>query len=416
MNPILAKFQNQPALIEEGHGPWLESCLNAVAAQIADVDKAAVASENFWPEPGSFLSYFRPYVVQNGVLRIPVRGVLLNDFPYQFGSYATGYEYITQALKRGVADGNVRGIAFVVNSGGGMVSGNWDCVDRIYAAREQKPIRAYAAEHAYSAAYNIAAAAGPLTVARTGGVGSIGVVVTAIEVSRALENAGITVNIIRSKPDKMEGNAYEALSEGARERFQQRVDEFHGQFVAMVAKHRGMTAAAVDATDAHTFMAHQAVANGLADEIGSLDDALTAFEASLQNEEDTEMADIKQADHEKAVADAAAAAKLEGATEAKTRFNAIIESDVGKKRPSAALNAALTTNMSAEEATRFLATLPEEGAPSKPTGAGAPQGMFTAAMKADGTPLIEGDAGAADDKDENAEDARAKRALASIRI
>ena len=71
-----------------------------------------------------------------------------------------------------------------------MVAGNFDLVDRIFAARGVKPIRAYAAESAYSAAYSIASAADDITVSRTGGVGSIGVVTVHADYSQALDAGG----------------------------------------------------------------------------------------------------------------------------------------------------------------------------------------------------------------------------------
>lgn len=386
MNPILARFQDQPALVEESRSAWLESHLAAVAQRLEAIEEAAAESggEDFWGEGWGWL---RPYVVKNGILHVPVKGVLLNDFPYALGGWATGYEYIWQAIKRGVDDSDVKGIALVINSGGGMVSGNFDLVDRIYEARSTKPIHAFAAEHAYSAAYNIASAANHLTVARTGGVGSIGVVVTHFEYSRAFDEMGVTVNIIRSKPDKMEGNPYEALSEGARERIQEVVDEFHQQFATMVARNRGMSFEAVDATDAHTFMAQQAIDNGLADAIGSLDDAITAFEATF-SEGDTQMATNTQAENpntitEQALANAVASAKAEGfkegASAERGRISAILALDESKVRPSAALALALDTDLSAEQATAFLGKLPEENK-QEAAGAGVPRGMFQAAM------------------------------------
>lgn len=421
MNPILARFQDQPALIDEGHSAWLEGCLNAVAERMGQIDNvaASVGDDDFW---GEGWSWFRPYVVKNGILHVPVKGVLLNDFPYAFGNWATGYEYIWQAIKRGLGDSAVKGIALVVNSGGGMVSGNFDLVDRIFEARATKPVHAFAAEHAYSAAYNIASAATHLTVARTGGVGSIGVVVTHFEFSRALDEAGVSVNIIRSKPDKMEGNPYEALSEGARERIQERVDEFHQQFAATVARNRGMTFEAVDATDAHTFMAQQAIENGLADAIGALDDAITAFEAKI-SEGDTQMAGNTQADidraHEQALADATAAGKaegksegiLEGAAAERTRISGILALDAAKARPSAALALALDTDLSPEQATSFLAKLPEESKPDASNGAGAPAGMLQDAMDGGDNPDVGADSG--DDKDTAKTKVEEDRALIS---
>jgi hypothetical protein len=49
---------------------------------------------------------------------------------------------------------------------------NFDLVDRMFAMRGKKPIKAYAMEYAYSAAYSIASVADSITVSRSGGVGS----------------------------------------------------------------------------------------------------------------------------------------------------------------------------------------------------------------------------------------------------
>lgn len=414
MNPILARFQDAPALIDASKGAWFQSCADMAASHLAELDKSA-ATDNFWFDADDWRSQVRPYNVKNGILYVPVRGLLLNNFPWQLWGYATGYEYIREAIRRGVDDREVKGIVLVIESGGGMVAGNWDLVDFISGSRDAKPIRAVAAEYAYSAAYNIAAATSHITVARTGGVGSIGVIVTHFEYSRMLEEAGITVNFIRSKDDKAEGNPYEALSEGARQRIKADVDELHEQFVAMVATNRSMEAAAVDATDAHTFMGRNAIEAGLADAIGNLDDAITAFEATFLPEGEDPMADVSQADHEAAVAAArtdghtagVAEGRAAGAAEAAERINTIIGSEAGQKRPKAALNAALKTSMSADEAVAFLDTLDEEKkAENKPAGAGAPKGMLKAAMDAEGGAGI--NALETEDDDEVHDDADAK--------
>ncbi len=396
MNPILARFQETPALLDETRGAWLEACASMAVEHIAAIEKQADSGDgDFWYDSEHYLSRYRPYNVKNGILFVPVRGLLVNNFPWQLGAWVTGYEYIRAAIKRGLDDSDVKGIVLVVESGGGMVSGNWDLVDYIFAARDIKPIRAVAAEYAYSAAYNIAAATSHITVARTGGVGSIGVIVTHFEYSEMLAADGIKVTFIRSKPHKAEGSAYEKLSEGARKRIQAEVDELHTQFVAMVARNRGMSEAAVDGTDAHTFMARQAIENGLADAIGTIDDAVSAFEASFSNEGEEPMADISQADHDAAVAAATESGRAEGRAEgiatgkaqALERINAIIGSDAGKARPKAAMNAALKTSMSAEEAVAFLDTLGAETAEAPANGAGVPAALFQAAMEG-GNPNI----------------------------
>lgn len=426
INPFMARFQNQVALLEEGRAEWLQSCMSQVAEKADKFDEIA-GSDDFWFEPDDARSYFRPYKVKDGILHIPVRGVLLNNFPFAFGGWATGYEYIWEAAKRGSEDSNVKGIALVIDSGGGMVAGNFTLNDRLHSLRGKKPIRAYAAEHAYSAAYSIASCADTITVARTGGVGSIGVVVVHMEMSKMLEQWGITTTIIRSKPGKMEGNGYEKLSEGAQARIQERVDEFHNQFVALVARNRAMSVEAVDETGALTFMANQAIDNGLADEVGDFDDAITAFVASLNpDKEDEPMANenqatITQEQLEKAVADASTTAKAEGVKEGaaaeRARISAIVTSDEGKKRPKAAIKLATNEKLAAlDEAAvaELLADMPEEKGEAPAGAPAAPKGMLKAAMKGTEQPGITADGGEEDKPEEDAEVARAKRAQAMV--
>lgn len=418
MNSILARFEDTTALVAEGRSAWLESCAQMASAHLVEIEKAAANdNDGFWFAADDYRSRYRPYNVKNGVLYVPVQGLLLHNFSYALGEWATGYDYIREAVKRGCDDSEVKAIVLVIDSGGGMVSGNYDLCDLIYEKRSVKPIRAVAAEFAYSAAFNIAAATSHVTVGRTGGVGSVGVVRTHIERSKMLEQMGVTATIIRSKDGKFRGNALEPLSEATQEKWQGEVNEFHKQFVAMVARGRGMSEAAVDATDAQTFMARQAVELGLADAIGSLDDAVSALQATFSQEGDEPMADNNQAEHEAAIAAARAEGVVEGekkgAENALARINAIIGSDAGKSHPTAALNAALKTSMSADEATAFLATLPEEkpqaATEQTQTGAGAPAGLFEAAMDGTKQPNITAAEGAGGDN--NATDADKDRAL-----
>jgi signal peptide peptidase SppA len=417
VNAILARFQDSTALVAETRGSWLETYSHMAADHLAEIDKMAANENDFWYAEDDYRYRYRPYNVKNGILYVPVQGILLNNFPYQVGDWLTGYEYIREAVRRGRDDSQVKSIILVIDSGGGMVSGNWDLCDFIYETRSIKQIRAVAAEFAYSAAYNIAAATSHITVARTGGVGSIGVVRTHVERSKMLEQAGITPTIVRSKPGKFQGNSIEPLSNATKEKWQAEVEELHSQFVAMVARGRGMSDEAVDETDAQTFMSRQALEIGLADAIGNLEDAVSALQATFSQEGDEPMAENSQAEHEAAVAAARAEGVAEGektgAANAIFRINAIIGSDAGKARPTAALTAALKTSMSADEATEFLASLPEEAKPDAAAatqpGAGAPAGMFTAAM--DGTTQPNIAAGADANDDNQATDAEKDRAL-----
>jgi signal peptide peptidase SppA len=381
-NSLLASFDLQPSLIAVEMKGMFEACLARASSILESIEKAeapAVMADDFWFDASDWRSVYRPYIVKDGVLLIPIKGVLLHDFGYQLGSWATGYTYIWKAFERGLADGNVRGIALIIDSPGGHVAGNFDLVDKMFAARGEKPIRAFAAESAYSAAYSIASAADSIIVSRTGGVGSIGVVTFHIDISKAMDASGIKITFIHAGKHKVDGNAYEALPDDVKDRIQARIDELYGVFVSTVARNRGMDESAVRKTEALTFTATQAKSNGLADEIGSLEDATAAFAAELfPDEGDDNMSTQDKTAADKAALDAARAegrtegekagreaALKEGATSMQARCKEILGSDEAKGRESMANHLAFNTDMDAAAAVELLKAAPKAEAQTK---------------------------------------------------
>lgn len=405
-NPVLAMFASADALVAVEKKDMLVACLSSLSqhehfkAMVAET--SASSDDGFWPEPDSWKASLRPYVVKDGILHIPVKGVLLNEFPWACGNWATGYEYIQRAFERGCRDyeaGNIKGIALIENSPGGMVAGCWDAVDRMVAAKERVgvPVRAFAHESAYSAAYGIATVADQIVVSRTGGVGSIGTLRTHIDWSKWNEQAGLTYTFIQAGECKTDGHPDKPLSERAKKRWMEQVVELNEIFIAAVARGRGLDPQTIRDFEAATFSASQALSNGLADSIGTLDDALVAYAADLSTHEGDEQMSTPDtaAQHEAAITAAReegrqagiVEGKATGATEAVARINAILASDAGKARPKAALSAALKTTMTADEATAFIADLPEETAeaPAAPAAAVEPTGdPLATAMAATG--------------------------------
>jgi signal peptide peptidase SppA len=376
INPIMSTFHNQPALVAAEMQGQFESCLfqaHAILTRIEADQSAPLMADDFWFDSNDWRATYRPYIVKNGILMIPIKGVLLHDFGYQLGSWATGYAYIQKAFDRGMADGDVKGIALICDTPGGHVAGNFELVDRMFAMRGVKPIRGYAAESAYSAGYSIISVADNVTVTRTGGVGSIGVLTAHMDMSKAMDSFGMKITFIFAGKHKVDGNPYEALPADVKARIQERIDELYSVFVSTVARNRAMDEQAVRDTEALTFTATQAVSNGLADSIGTLDDAIAVFVADISNDEDEEMAtQEKSSADQAAVVDTARAdgviqgkkdGHVEGMAAQKTRINGILACDAAKVRPLAAMAAALDSDMSVEQATAFLAKLPEEKAP-----------------------------------------------------
>ncbi|MEG3175876.1 S49 family peptidase [Sphingomonas sp. RB3P16] len=416
LNPLIALFADQPALVEPSMAARFESNLNSVMAHPRASEMLSgelfASADDFWAEDSGWC---RPYVVTDGILQIPIKGVLLNNFAYQLYDWATGYDYIWQAFKRGCADfaiGEIKGIALIIDSCGGYVAGCWDAIDKAVALKDQTgvPVRSFAHESAYSAAYGWATVGDHIAVSRTGGVGSIGTVTTHFDYSGAMEKSGVKVTFIASDPSKVEGSSMQPLSQDAKDRIQTRIDEMNNIFVATVARSRGLSESVIrNDLKAHCYTALQATSNGLADSIGTLEDATSAYADFLDDQSEPQGEDemaapaastVDQAVHDTAVSTARAEGVAEGAASATARINAILASDEGKARPKAALSAALKTGMSADEAKAFLADLPAESAAAPAAPAAAAGGTAFENAMADGNPDLGAEAAAAADKDD----------------
>lgn len=371
-SPIMERLATDPLLLDPSRQPLFQSCVtylegHELAAEFAA--GGAVASGDFWADQDGRQRSYRPYIVKDGILQIPVQGVLLHRFPYQLGGWATGYEYISKALQRGLDDSAVKGIALVVDSPGGMVAGCFELVDEIYAARGRKPIRGFSADHAYSAAFAIISASDRIAVTRSGGTGSVGVLSMHVDYAKMMDDWGVKVTLIHAGKHKVDGNPYEALPETVRARIQARVDKSYAVFVSTVARNRNMSEDAVRATEALTYDAQDSVEVGFADAIGSLDDETAKFVEETQTQETDQMTDKNtQAPDAAALATATEKGRTEGYAsgmkDQKDRITAILGSDVAKTRPAAAMAAAIETDMTVDQAAAFLAKLPNEAAPA----------------------------------------------------
>ncbi|CDG88093.1 Peptidase family S49 domain-containing protein [Xenorhabdus bovienii str. feltiae Florida] len=221
------------------------------------------------------------YDVLEGIAVIPVQGTLVQKLgslrPY---SGMTGYDGIRQVFLTALNDPKVKGICLDIDSPGGEVAGCFDLADLIYQSRGDKPIHAILNENAYSAAYAIASAADKITVPRTGGVGSVGVIVIHCDWSQRIKEDGLTVTIITYGDRKAESNPYIKLSDEARQSIQDDIDVMGKLFVSTVARNRGVSEKIIRDTQAACFLAAEGVQLGLADVVVTPD---AAFQ-TLMNE------------------------------------------------------------------------------------------------------------------------------------
>lgn len=196
------------------------------------------------------------------------RGNLITE-----SSGAVSVERLAGVFRAAMADPEIGGIVFDIDSPGGQVGGIDELASEIYQARGQKPIVAVANGLAASAAYWLASAADELVVTPSGEVGSIGVFAVHTDYSEALAKEGVNVTLISAGKYKVEGNPYQPLSEEALAAGQARVDEFYGMFTGAVARHRGASQA--DVMDGfgqgRLVSAEQALRLGMVDKVATID-------------------------------------------------------------------------------------------------------------------------------------------------
>lgn len=181
-----------------------------------------------------------------------------------------------------VADPEVSAILLDFDTPGGSVGLIQEFGAEIRAARAKKPIGAVADTLSASAGFWLMTQATPglQFVSPSGLVGSVGVITAHEDISKALEQKGVSVSLITSQkaPFKAEGNPYEPLGAAARAEAQARVDSYHADFRRAVAAGRGVTVDVVDEQfgGGRVYRATDAVSRQMADRVGTFEDALSA--------------------------------------------------------------------------------------------------------------------------------------------
>ncbi len=211
---------------------------------------------------------------ETGIMEIPILGVLASeDVPGWYWYADTTTESIARALEAVNDEPAIRAVLLRVQSPGGLVDGVWSLA-RLVGARTaraggKRPIWVHA-ERATSAAYWIAAQADRIVASGTAAIGSIGVITEHVDVSRWLEEAGITVTPLYSGAAKADFHDARPLAEDARVRIQDELDQLRSTFASSVAQARGLAVDAVMATEARVFVGDAARDAGLVDAIGTL--------------------------------------------------------------------------------------------------------------------------------------------------
>ena len=217
---------------------------------------------------------------------ISVSGVLVDeDYQTMFGGSVMGpVSYLRAQLQQAKQDENVRAVIIEIDSPGGSVTASDTMHHEIMKFKQEKhvPVIVYVGEMAASGGYYIAAPADCIVASPTAITGSIGVIMSMIDVSGALEYLRI-----KSQPIISSGCKYKDTGSPTRplrkdgedneeEYLQALVDSYYEQFVKVVYDGRlekgenkfGSIEAVKQVANGKIYNTQQALANGLVDREG----------------------------------------------------------------------------------------------------------------------------------------------------
>ncbi len=217
------------------------------------------------------------------VALVDIDGPLAKRGQRQLCGYLDGYDWIADRVSSALADSTIGAVVLRLDSPGGDVAGLEEAVRRMTEAREAsgKTIVAYVDELAASAAYWIAAAvADEIIVPTAGRVGSIGVIGAYIDETKALEAEGHGVKLVREPEGKAAMHPAGPVTEVADERLQKAVHTTAQRFYSAIAGARDLKTTTISAFNGATFEGHEAVEQGLADKVGTFEEALELAKAA----------------------------------------------------------------------------------------------------------------------------------------
>jgi signal peptide peptidase SppA len=290
--------------------------------------------------------------VANKIATIRLDGTLtkygVDDDGLLFG---TSTAAVGQVIDQVAADDDIAGVLLIADSSGGEANGTESLSDKLFSLRSKKPVIGFVDGLAASAAYWLLSQCTSISATGTSLVGSVGTYATVVDYSGLAEKIGIKVNVIRSAPLKGAGAPGAPVTNDQLAEFQNVVNDLNDQFIAAVARGRGIpTKTAQDNFgDAKVHVGAKAEAIGLVDHIETLDEAYARLAAAISkqpssgdrtmskysNEKPATVTELKAAFPDDAEFALEAAEKAYTLLEAKAEYSDVLKGriDAGEVKP-----------------------------------------------------------------------------------
>lgn len=219
------------------------------------------------------------------ILLLDIQGVI-RETPGSTSFLGTRPESMLSRLREELdlarRDDSIRALLLRINSPGGTATASDILYEEILRFKREAgiPVIAQLMGMATSGGYYVAASADEIVAHPTTVTGSIGVIFSGLNFSGLMKKIGVENQTITSGPYKDAGSMIRPMSADERAQLQSVLDDMFVRFKSVVTTSRtNLSADQVDAlADGRIYSAPQALAAGLVDRIGSLEDSVGVVE------------------------------------------------------------------------------------------------------------------------------------------
>jgi protease-4 len=215
------------------------------------------------------------------ILVISIEGVIM-DTP-ESGVFGLSYgdsmvARVKEELSKASLDQDIKGVILKVDSPGGGVTAS-DIIYRelnLFKAQKKIPIVALFMDTAASGGYYVSMSADAIIAHPTTVTGSIGVIISGLNIKEGLDKIGIKDQSVTSGANKNILSPYSEFTPEKRKIIQSIVDNMYERFYSIVKKNRKKIdeSKLKSLADGRIFTAEQAYQEGLVDGIGYAEDAI----------------------------------------------------------------------------------------------------------------------------------------------
>jgi signal peptide peptidase SppA len=216
-------------------------------------------------------------IAGEGVAVIRLRGPMMKYVNSMSDGAST--VFARRQLRQAVEDDQVGAILLVLDSPGGTVAGTMDLASEVGKAAAKKPVHAFIDDLTASAAYWVASQATKVFANNpTALVGSIGTFAVLYDYSKAAEQLGVKVHVVKAGDFKGTGVPGTEITEEQIANIQRIVNALNTEFLNGVAKGRNLSLEKVqEIADGRVHPAAEAIGKGLVDDVQSFDETLAGL-------------------------------------------------------------------------------------------------------------------------------------------